>query len=258
MKQRSRIGLFVAATISGLAVGVAGSPAAVADIGPNTLQEHTYTCDFTVDPSVCVKPTDGAYSHWVTFAKNGQDSPGDSNTRALVVHTPSNNAAAYDYTEVYSKVSLNINKPASQVHNLSFDAYKPALQGGSPRIDVFFTNPLDSDGSDYVAIDAGNCQRSLSSSGGTWVRADATGQKALGCTIYTSNGTAYSSDGTHSAWANFVAANLDAQVAYTFMVFDQPSGQTGVDYRVDRIALGTGKMYNAGNAPVTCGSEAAC
>jgi hypothetical protein len=57
---------------------------------------------------------------------------------------------------------------------------------------------------------------------------------------------------------DFFAANPTAEVSYTFMVFDQPSGQTGIDYRVDRIALGTDKMYNASNSPVMCGSEAAC
>jgi hypothetical protein len=257
MKNRSRIGLLTAATISALTLVVAGTPAALAGVGPNRLQEHTYTCNFTVDPSVCVKPTDGAYSHWVTFSQNGEDSPGDPNARALVVHTPGNSPTATDYTEVYSKASLNINQSASAIANLSFDAYQPALQGGSPRVDVFFTDPL-TDGSDYVAIDAINCQLALTSSGGTWVRADATGYDGLGCTITTARGTPYSSDGTHSAWDSLVADNAGAQVSFTFMVFDEPSGNTDINYRVDRIALGTGTMYNASNSPVTCGSEAAC
>jgi hypothetical protein len=190
----------------------------------------------------------------VRFPANGDDSPLDSNSKALVVHTISNDLAAYDYVEVTTKASLNINQPASQIKNLSFDAYKAALQGGSPRIEVYFTNPL-TDGSTHVAIDALNCQQEISS---TWVRADATGRTAAGCTIYTSKGTPYSSDGTHTAWQNLVAANSDAVVAFTFLVVDEPSSQTGVDYRVDRIALGTGKYYNNGNSPVICATEAAC
>jgi hypothetical protein len=256
VKHRSRLGLLVAATISIVSLFLVGSPSAVASTGWHTLQEHTYTCDFAGSGD-CARPNDGAYSRWVTFARNGQDSPGDSNRRALVVHTPGTDLSAYDYTEVYSNAALNINRPASQIHNLSFDAYAPALQGGSPRIDVFFVDPL-ADGSDYLSVDAGNCQQALASSGGTWVRADATGRKSAGCTIYTSGGTPYSSDGTSSAWANLLAANPGAQVSYTFMVFDQPTGNTGINYRVDRIALGTGKMYNAGNSPINCGSEAAC
>jgi len=41
------------------------------------------------------------------------------------------------------------------------------------------------------------------------------------------------------------------------MVFGIPT-ETGPDFRVDRIALGTGKVYNNGNSPVNCSTEAAC
>ena len=216
MRFRTPLAIIGALAVTGL---TAASPA-LADGGKDTLQAHTYTCDFAVSGD-CAKPTDGAYGKWVQFKKNGDDSPLDSNAKALVVHTPGNDLSAYDYTEVYSKHSLDLNVAASAIQNLSFDAYKPALQGGSPRIDVYLANPA-SDGSTYVAIDAGNCQQSLSS---TWVRADATGRKAAGCTIYTSNGHPYSSDGTNTAWQNFLVDNPDAVVAYTFMVFDESTRQ---------------------------------
>ena len=41
------------------------------------------------------------------------------------------------------------------------------------------------------------------------------------------------------------------------MVFGIPT-ETGPDFRVDRIAMGTGKVYNNGNSPVNCSTEAAC
>jgi hypothetical protein len=248
LKRLALAGAGALSLLAGPLVGPAG-----AATSSDTLQEHTYTCDFA-GTGDCVKATDGAYGRWVTFPKNGDDSPSDSNSKALQVHTPGTSSSAQDYTEVYSNHSLHINTLAANVKNISFDAYKPALQGGSPRIDVFFSNPL-SDGGTYAAIDAGNCQQTLSA---TWVRADATGRTSAGCTIYSSNGTPYTSDGTQSAWAALLAANPGIKVAYTFMVFDEPSGNTGVDYRVDRLALGTKTVYNASNTPVACTTEAAC
>ena len=226
MKHRILVLLFAAV----LTIVFAGSASAATQTQWQRLRTDVYTCtdgttcDTYIDPA-----TDGSFAHWVAFPKNGDDSPLDANSSALVVHTPANDTAGnYDVAEVFTRASLYLDKPAAQIKNLSFDAYKPALQGGSRRIDVVFENPLNSDGSSYVAIDAINCQQTLSS---TWVRADATGQTSPGCTIYTSNGHAYSSDGTNSAWSNFVAANSDAVVAYTFMVFDQPTGNTGMNYR---------------------------
>jgi hypothetical protein len=250
MALRKTLAIMAAAA---LAVVTAAGPAA-ADGDRHQLRPRAYTCDFASTGN-CVKATDGSFAKWVRFPANGDDSPLDSNSKALVVHTISNNLSAYDYVEVTTKASLNINTPADQIRNLSFDAYKAALQGGSPRIVVYFANPLVDDNSPYVAIDAINCQQAISS---TWVRADATGRTSPGCTIYTSNGTPYTSDGTNTAWQNLVAANPGAVVAYSFLVFDQPSSQTGTDYRVDRIALGTGKVYNASNSPVACTTEAAC
>jgi hypothetical protein len=250
--------MLVAAIAAAMTVTVLSAGSALADVSSyNRLRTEVYTCTDGTTCSTYIDPaTDGAYARWQTLSKNGEDSPLDADARALMVHTPANDQAGnYDVAEVYTNHSLNLNLAASAVKNLSFDAYKPALQGGSPRIDVFFQNPL-TDGSTYVAIDAGNCQKTLSS---TWVRADATGQTAPGCTIYTSNGTAYSSDGTNSAWANLVAANPNAVVAYDFMVFDQPTGNTNTDYRIDRISLGTGKMFTRSNfSAVSCTSEAAC
>jgi hypothetical protein len=251
------------ATLAGLGAGaaalagVAAAPeTAVAATNPDRLQAHAYTCDFTVDPADCVNATDGSFARWVTFPNNGDDSPQDANRAALVVHTISADPTAYDYVEVYSTHTRHINKPAANVKNISFDSYQPADTGGSPRISVFFTNPLV-DGSSYVSLDEPNCTQPLL---GDWVRSDATGRTALGCTIYTSNGTPYASTGTQSAWATLVAANPGARVSFSFMVFDIPSETTtnAVDYRVDRIALGTPVYYNRGPAPVSCTTEANC
>jgi hypothetical protein len=250
MALRKALAIFAA---TALAVVTAAGPAA-ADGDRHQLRPRAYTCDFSPGGTGnCVTATDGSFAKWVRFPANGDDSPLDSNSKALVVHTPSAVPTSYDYVEVTTKASLNINKPASQIQNLSFDALKAALRGGSPRIVVYFSSPLE-DSSPYVAIDALNCQQAISS---TWVRADATGRTAAGCTIYTSSGTPYTSDGTSTAWQKLVADNPDAFVTFTFMVFDIPT-ETGPDYRVDRIALGTGKVYNNGNSPVICSTEAAC
>jgi hypothetical protein len=245
-----------------LTIVFAGSASAATQTQWQRLRTDVYTCtDGTACTSYIDPATDGSFAHWVAFPKNGDDSPLDANTSALVVHTPANDTSGnYDVAELWTRASLHLDKPAAQIKNLSFDAYKPALQGGSPRIDVFFENPLSdpaANGSTYVAIDATNCQQTLSS---TWVRADATGQTALGCTIFGSNGATYSSDGTHSAWANLVAANPDAVVSFIFMVFDQPTGNTGINYRVDRISLGTNRMFTYSNTnAVSCNfSEGAC
>jgi hypothetical protein len=220
---------------------------------PHLLDVATYNCDFAVTGE-CVDSEEG-FSVWVKFPRNGQDSPLDSNSSGLLVHTPNPALETYDYAEISSYASLNINRPASSMKNLSFEALGSSLRGGSPRIDVFLATPM-ADGGTYVAIDAGNCQQSISS---TWVRADATGRKTAGCTIYSSGGTAYASDGTNTAWQSFLAANPGAVVSYTFMVIDIPTGSDNLgDYRIDRIALGTGKIYKASNSPVTCSNELSC
>lgn len=217
------------------------------------LQVSTYNCDFA-GTGDCVDSEEG-FGVWVNFPRNGQDSPMDSNSSGLLVHTPSPDQSHYDYTEVTSQASLAINKSASSIKNLSFDAFKASLRGGSPRIDVFLTNPM-ADGGTYIAIDAGNCQQDLSA---TWVRADATGRKTAGCIIYSSGGTPYASDGVSTAWQMFLAANPGAVVSYTFMVIDIPTGSDALgDYRIDRIGLGTGTIYNASNSAVSCPNEAAC
>jgi hypothetical protein len=243
---RWKVALTTALTGGAMALGGGVASADTHVTAYQQLRVNTYDCS----GASCVKAADGAYGRWVTLLANGEDSPSDANARALVVHTPNPG----DYTEAFTRASLHINKPASAVRNLSFDAYQPALQGGSPRIDVFLANPL-TNGSSYVAIDAGNCQQALSS---TWVRADATGRTAPGCTIFGSAGGTWSSDGTDSAWKNFVDDNPDAQVAYTFMVWDVPSG-AGENYRTDRISLGTNKMFTQNNTTaVSCSTEAAC
>lgn len=249
---------FVLLVVAALMAVFASSASAADQTAYQRLRTDVYTCTDGSKCSTFVDPAkDGAFAQWRSFPRNGDDSPLDANARALVVHTPANNPTGnYDVAEVWTRASLNLNKPASQMKNLSFDSYLPPVTGGSPRIDVVFQSPLNSDGSTYVAISAQRCERTLSS---TWVRTDATGQTALGCTIDTSKGAAYSSDGTNTAWQNFVAANPDAQVAYTFMVFDIPTG-SGPNYRVDRISLGTNRMFTYSNYDaVSCNyREAAC
>jgi hypothetical protein len=192
-----------------------------------------------------VTATDGSYCKWQGFGQNGEDSPLDSNARALVT-----NVLPGDFAEAYTRHSLNLNKPASQIQNLSFDVRTADIKGGSPRIVVVFANPL-MDGSSYAFLSANTCAQPISS---TWSRADFTGYTGTGCSIVTSNGTTYSSGGGMSAWDALVAANPDVVVSYDYMVWDQAG-----TYRTDRISLGTGFEYTYGNGrAVRCTTEASC
>jgi hypothetical protein len=186
---------------------------------------------------------------WRDVGTNGKDSPIDTNDEALVA-----NICPGDFAEAYTNRSLRIDTPLADVQNISFD-YRTATITGPGQV---YIGIVLKDGTILYA-DPYYCNHPISGSS-TWSRADFTGTTAAGaCTIYDSNSVAWTSDGAQSALDVYATAHPDAVVSYTFMGFFNTTGST-VTYVVDRIALGTNRLYNYNNRhAVYCGnSEAKC
>jgi hypothetical protein len=182
---------------------------------------------------------------WVKTA----DSPIDTDSKALHINVPADGCV-----DAYTKKSLRINLPVGDVTNLSFDFREPqaggTVTGGSPRLSIILDN------GDVVFADANNCNRPIPVSGGDWGRADFTGFLSTDgpCTIYRGDGTPYANTPTQSAWQVFATANPGRVLVYDFFITDIPG-----DYYIDRISLGTGKLYGRNNRPSgNCSSESSC
>ena len=188
--------------------------------------------------------TDSIFA-WITT----KDSPLDQNSRALHAVVPDGECLLF-----FNRASLKLNKPVGQVHNLSFDFREPqagaTVVGGSPRISV-----LLADGT-ALFLSADQCNHPLSIVGGDWGRADFTGftSDIQPCTIFDTNGNSYTNTPTESAWQVFVDANPNAVANTDFLIMDQ-----GGNYFLDRISLGTGKMFTKSpRVAQNCRTESAC
>ena len=198
---------------------------------------------------------DGTFIGWQKVA----DSPLDTNSRALATHVatdPDTSDGNYYYADAYTRSSIHLNKAVGSVRNLSFDYRTGQAGAGAPRISVLFAN------GDVAYASAEYCAQPIAVSGGSWTRADFTGSNtstSAPCEIWvtgttTSSSGHYDSDATHSAWANYALAHPSQVVTETFLVWDVVG-----DYTIDRIALGTGFMFNNDNThAVKCNVEAAC
>lgn len=177
------------------------------------------------------------------------DSPIDAaNGSALRVKVPFPVDVFYYTADAHSIASVELNRPVEDMQNLSFDFRQTDHNGSrSPRITVQL-----SDGT--VAYLAGyNCAHTLQSLP-AWARADFTGRRKADCGFYDGSGFFYASDGVSTAWDVFAAAHPDANVTAAFLVFDEPGR-----YTVDRVALGTMRMYNrSSDRAVVCDTERAC
>ena len=169
------------------------------------------------------------------------DSPIDTNSRALVT-----NVCTGDYTDAYTNKSLAIDKPVADVTNLSYDFRTAGVGAGAPRISVIFNN------GDVGYLAASTCSEPIAASGGTWSRADFTGDLTdCGFNVSGATGGLYEADGAMSAWDVYAAAHPTQVVSFDFLVFDEPG-----TYILDRVSLGTGKLYNYGpKRAVSCGSN---
>ena len=185
----------------------------------------------------------GAGSH--VWNVKGGDSPHDTNTKALRLHI--GDPSTGGYVVAYSNRSIHIATDAEAVKNLSFEFKATRYVGaGSPRISVEFQN------GDVAYLSASYCNHTI---GNDWSRADFTRFKT-NCSFFVSGETAgqYVADGSRSAWRVYTDANPDQIVEQAYLVGDE----TGTS-RIDRLSLGAGAMYTAGNAVGRfCPTEAAC
>ena len=107
-----------------------------------------------------------------------------------------------------------------------------------------------------VYLSAYYCDTVIPGGDGSWSRADFTGQTAVGCKFYDSIGGIWESDGTHTAWQNFVAAYPTLKVDYGVVVQDE--SDTGpMRARIDRIAM-YNHMQTSLYAVRYCPTEASC
>ena len=207
------------------------------------LRKHAYTYDFStgdVTPS-----TNGSRINWT---RQRSDSPLDHNARAVIAIIRNGEPGVNsDYADVYTRKSLSINKRTGDVNNLSYDEKSDTTGAGAPRISVEFNNGVVA----YLASAYCSTPIAIDTS---WSRADFTGATDA-CGFYDSNGDWYAADGVHSAWNALVQAHPFWRVTRTYMVFDEVG-----TYLVDRIALGTNRLYNYGDRrAVPCfGDEDVC
>jgi hypothetical protein len=140
-----------------------------------------------------------------------------------------------------------LTRDAEAVKNLSFEFKATGYVGaGSPRISVEFQN------GDVAYLSASYCNHTI---GSDWSRADFTRFKT-NCSFFVSGETAgqYVADGSSSAWRVYTDANPDQIVEQAYLVGDE----AGVS-RIDRLSLGAGAMYTAGNrVGKVCTTEASC
>ncbi len=202
--------------------------------------------------------------------QTGADSPNDPNHKRIRAFVPADETQGcsvanqvYCYALAFSRASLNLDRAAGNVSNLSFEFAEETGGGtvgaGAPRISVEFQN------GDIAYLSARYCNAPLASSGNTWGRADFTGATS-DCLFYTFgadsatndlSGTphdgVYEADGTMSAWAVYASMNPSAVVTQTYLVTDEPG-----TYFIDRLSMGSGKMYNGPRSVVSCSTESSC
>ena len=187
----------------------------------------------------------------------GPDSPLDKGRSALNMNL--NGATFSGYTNAYSPKWLTKDDhgatsiPIGKIRNLSFDFLNASgggyVGGGAPRISIVFT-----DGT-AAFLQAPYCDNVISGGDGTWSRADFTGRKAVGCSVY-AGGQFYASDGVNSAWTNFVAAHPTLRVDYGVVVQDE-SDTSPLRARIDRIAMRYYMQEGIGRV-VNCPTESSC
>jgi hypothetical protein len=186
----------------------------------------------------------------ITWSTGGVDSPNDRNEKALHAQVPAGTPDGNYFATFSSDKSVQQDKLVGNVKNLSFDIRSNAdNSGGAPRISVEFLN------GDVALLVAETCVRTLTNDP-RWSRSDFTGSKN-DCAFTVSGDTegTYTSDGTHSAWAEYVTAHPDQRISAAYVVMDAAG-----NYWIDRIALGTKWEYTGGDKiGVDCqGDESRC
>jgi hypothetical protein len=218
--------------------------AAVASAEPKVGSSQRLRVQVDPNPSGCL--TADSTAGWVV----GQDAPGDENNRLFQT-----NVGVGGCVLLFSNASFNRHTAASAQRNLSLDITPASIALGlNYMVAEVSTDENNSTTEDTLFLDPADCNHDVN---GTWHRADFTGYKGdATCTIVVNSPetATYSSDATHSAFANYAAANPGAIVIHRYVVI----AKTG-DSRFDRIALGAGKLYDSSNTRArNCTSEASC
>jgi hypothetical protein len=218
--------------------------ATVASAEPTVGSRQRLRVQVDPNPSGCL--TADSTAGWVV----GQDAPGDENSRLFQTTVGPGGCVL-----VFSNASFNRHTAASAQRNLSLDLTPASISLGlNYMVAEVSTDGNNSTTEDTLFLDPANCDHNVN---GTWHRADFTGYVGdASCTIVVNSPetATYSSDATHSAFANYAAANPGAIVIHRYVVIAK-SG----DSRFDRIALGAGKMYDSANTRAKdCTSEASC
>ena len=194
----------------------------------------------------------------------GKSSPLDGNNQALSIRTGVDECA-FAYEERWG---LDGGELVTRVKNLSFDfldAPDGYVNAGAPRFSVdidvnndglFIQDPMDALPDDVSAfLAAFHCEAPLTEG---WARADFTGRKAPGCTIFVGAET-FTSDGTNSAWKNLATAHPTWEVwqAPYIIVDEMTAGTPAGRVLVDRIAI-QNRMQSAQNVVRWCRFESSC
>jgi hypothetical protein len=195
----------------------------------------------------------------ILWQNKRQDSPLDPNTQRIMVHIlKQDGIPPYDYAGATAPCSGIEGRELPNVRNLSFDFLNTSSQpvhvgAGSPRITVEIDTDADHDADVYAYLSAFYCDLPLAEDP-AWSRADFTGRVTAGCTLYTSVGGPYTSDGAKSAWTVFAEANPTWKVVQAYLVVDE-DGTTFVD----RLAIHNRMFQAPGSGGVKiCGNEASC
>lgn len=241
---RSTIALLTALSMVVLFAGSANAEGDGTYVGgtPNQLRTRSYTVDPVTghsSPSTC-----SSQVFRVT-----QDSPIDSNNHALLA-----TICAGDYAVAFTDASKNGLGPLGGVLNLSFDYLTSSITGARQvRIEVTLSN------GDGLHLDPASCSKPFSVTGGTYSRADFSGTAVAGaCSVSDSHGATFTSNGTESALQVYADGHPGVTVSSTLIKFFDSTTSTHT-YNVDRIALGTGYLYNYSKLrAVVCTTESSC
>ena len=163
---------------------------------------------------------------WVGTAN---DSPTDTNSRALKASIADTGAGGHDFVQAWTRKALRLHTPVSDVQNISLEV-RGTPTAGRVRVGIRLDNNA------YTLVDVSECLEAVPGST-TWKRADFTGATS-GCAL-TIFGTTYEADGVHSAWQVYAEAHPQRELLGIVLRIDGPGM-----FLLDRIALGTNRMYN--------------
>jgi hypothetical protein len=226
--------LTVGGAAAALVIGVAG-PAAAAEGNGSAVNAANKLRSFNQGTAV---------SSFNTI----DDSPADSNHRALVINVDQTGDAAFVYTNKSSPNNApGLNVSPGALKNVSFDYDTTHNPGSGLRINVLLGDHS------VLFLDPNTCSSSPYAVTSNWARADFTGN-LTNCTVrWNTDGSTYSANGTENALQVFANAHPTLKVWQVYVISDGAG-----TYVIDRLALGTNYLYNTSKTrAVNCGNDEA-